>query len=428
VARATRFPFTTSDVKTSRQELAERFPDATPEFVDYGVASEVVINVFGPAWYERRLVGSRADPHFRAGDAENPYIHQARVIQLGNDLLVCQHLGGFAELRDELAARSVHAVAHEVRVARMLHQSGHHVQFVVPQGRRGADFDLLVDGVLATEVKARDDAGTYSFASLRSALASDARSQLPADGPGLIVLRIPDAWGRDPRFAAESDRLFAEVLRSTRRVNGILLLWDEWLQGESGGAARLTRFAVHENDQPRTDFPDLPRVLRSLAFDGSLGNESILFLPGSWTIACSARRHGGPGPLLESFDGGLQVGIDRGGAFAVRVGGLLHVADISMDAINGRWIHLVLRSGPSGVDLRVDGHAVEDWVAPSLPHRGLRTCPSLDADIREQLVYSERVSTEGAEQLIQYLSSRCHGPYVSFRRGDAARFRTGDEN
>jgi hypothetical protein len=112
-----------------------------------------------------------------------------------------------------------------------------------------------VDGALATEAKTKDDDTSYTDASLKNSL-DEPRSQLPAEGPDRVALRIPNAWGEDPKFLKGSDAEFLRALRGSRRINAILVLWDQWVEGTR--AACLTRYRVHENLRPRTDFRDLP--------------------------------------------------------------------------------------------------------------------------------------------------------------------------
>jgi hypothetical protein len=49
---------------------------------------------------------------------------------LGQDLLACQHLEGFAEQRDALRTGTLLGVAHELHIARLLAESDHDVRFV----------------------------------------------------------------------------------------------------------------------------------------------------------------------------------------------------------------------------------------------------------------------------------------------------------
>jgi hypothetical protein len=427
MTRKLSFPFTETHLGRSRQEIAEQFEGADEMMIQWGVANEVIINVFGRACWGTRFAGTRRDPYFAEGrdGSLDAYIHQRRVLGLANDLLVCQYFDGFAEQREEMSKQSLIGVYHELRVARMLHDSGRTVAFVVPSRVKEADFDLRVDGVLATEVKAKEDQTPYKPSSLESTL-GNARSQLPSAGPGLIVLRIPDAWAVDPNFVAEADDVFQGVIRGSRRINAILVLWDEWLRGSPRGAACLTRFRVYENPAPRADFADLPRVLRSAAVDGSLENGDMEFPAGEYTFVCAVRRHAGDGPLFETFDGGLQVIFDRGGFIANRVGGEVRTTQTPIDAINGRWVNVMFRFRGALAELRVDDHVIDSWGASARDYSGLRVMPAVDADLRQHIVYATRLADADVDQLFASLTANRGGPYIQFRRGDVARYRTGD--
>jgi hypothetical protein len=115
-------------------------------------------------------------------------------------------------------------------------KSGHSVEFVSEAQVKGTDFDLLVDGTVPLEVTAKEDDPAYTPTALASTLA-DARGQLPRTGPGVIALRIPDAWVANARFVGYGDAEFQRALRNSRRTNAILVLWDSWVREPPTGIA-----------------------------------------------------------------------------------------------------------------------------------------------------------------------------------------------
>ena len=52
---------------------------------------------------------------------------------------------------------------------------------------------------------------------------------------------------RGPEIAPIMSQALASSFRSTTRVSAVILHWEEWLQGQTGGAARLTRFRIEHN-------------------------------------------------------------------------------------------------------------------------------------------------------------------------------------
>jgi hypothetical protein len=256
-------PVTTEDVAEFRRSVLTRFPTGGPVMTSYAVANEIVLNVFGPAWWAERLAGDGADPYFVKGRTDDPgrYLHQHRVIGLARDLLRCQYAPGFREQLDVMRTRSLVGLFHELRVARMLLDNRHTVEFKVPRESRAPD--LLIDRELSVEVKAKEDDSLYKRSSLESTLA-DARRQLPRRGPGLIALRVPDHWSTDSTFAAEADAVFERWLTNTRRVNAVLILWDHWVPAEPQGMACTTLFRVHENGRPHSPVTDLGQIVKAI--------------------------------------------------------------------------------------------------------------------------------------------------------------------
>jgi hypothetical protein len=420
------FPFTPDAVDEARHDAMQAFPDAEPELINLAVASTIFINVLGPDWYFEHIMGEPGE-HFSGGasGAGNKYVRVARELVLARDLLVCQYLPGFAEQRSELRARTVTGVAHELAVASALHQSDHTVEFVGRTGSRGHDFDLLIDGLLATEVKAKEDDTPFSRSSLHTTLGT-ARKQLPNDGPGLIVLRIPDAWASDPQAMADAQVVIYEVLRQSQRVNAVLVMWDNWMFSESERAATLKMFRVFENARPRTDFADLARIVRSAALDGSMQLETAHLPAESWAIAGRVRRHDGPGPLFESLDRALQLVFDRGGRIACRIAGEIHVTPIATATMNERWASILLQFTDGRASLNIDGSTVDSWDSSQRGYRGLHLMPDVDADVREHMAFTKSLGPDEVAGLFAYLAAKQSDRYVQFRRGDLPRLRFGD--
>jgi hypothetical protein len=239
--------------------------------IEYVVASEVLINVLGPDWWADRLASGSESYFVRdREDVRGRFVHQHRVVSLANGLLTCQRRPGFAEQLVKFRARSLIGVLHEVGVARLLIKSGHSVEFVSEAHVKGADFDLLVDGTMPLEVKAKEDDAAYTPTALASTLA-DARGQLPPAGPGVIALRIPDTWVANAAFVDQGDAEFRRALRNSRRTNAILVLWDSWVRQLPRGMACIVHFRVYENDNPRAPVSEVGSLIRALTLDASLG-------------------------------------------------------------------------------------------------------------------------------------------------------------
>jgi len=253
----------------SRQEAREHFPDADEALIEYTVASEVLINVLGPQWWKERLAdGSESYFAKDRSDTLGRFVHQHRVVSLANGLLAGQGLPGFVDQLEKFRRRSLIGVLHEVGTAHLLATSGHKVEFVTETQVKGADYDLRVDGVVALEVKAKEDDAQYTATSLASTL-SAARNQLPPDGPGVIALRIPDHWASNESFVNEAEGEFRRALRISRRTNAILVVWDRWLPSPPQGMVCVVQFRVFDNTDPRTPAPEVQPLVRALSLDAA---------------------------------------------------------------------------------------------------------------------------------------------------------------
>jgi hypothetical protein len=252
-----------------RREFLDAFPDVDGLVADYAVASEVLIHLIGPEWWERRMAGPRADPFFlhEAFANESPetktdrFRHQHRVIGLARHMLECQWLPGFQSFVADLPTRSVLGAANEFSAVHQFLRSGHTVEFVTRTGKKHSDYDFRLGGGIAVEVKAKEDTAKYSKSSLDGKIA-EARRQLPASGPGMVVLRIPDSWLTDPAFIREAEGVVQSKLRNSGRLNAIILCWEQWVPSEPpGGMGCAVRFRTFVNPEPNSPVPDPDRLI-----------------------------------------------------------------------------------------------------------------------------------------------------------------------
>ena len=144
-----------------------------------------------------------------------------------------------------------------------------------------------------------------------------------------------------------------------------------------------------------------------------------------WTIVGAFRRGAGPGPLVESVDGNLEVGFDHDGLLACRVGRDVRVMHLETSSIADRWATLMLRKSGPQVEFRVDGEVMDSWACESVMRSdGMRLMRDVDGGMRDLMVYAEAVSDEEAAKILEYIEGQKDAAYVEFRRGGAPRFRS----
>jgi hypothetical protein len=258
-------------ISAMRAQFLAAQPQADDLLTSGALACEVMIHFFGYDWF-RTNVGSaqgRPDPYLTVDDRdiESQYVHQHRGIELGRLLFEVQAVPNFLAVAERLKSQPAEDVVLELRVARLLSRSGHEVSFHPPSpvpGRKSYDLDVgFNESHLAVEVKAKLDEIDFSRSSLHGTL-KKARQQLPHRGPGVIVIKIPQAWTADTSFTSEAEPLMEELLRNSSRLNAIVLVWDEWLPASPSGRAVVTRFRTFVNQRPYADVPAIDSLIPAL--------------------------------------------------------------------------------------------------------------------------------------------------------------------
>jgi len=187
-------------------------------------------------------------------------------------LLGTQHLPGFDEHIESVRTRELSGAVYELFVAYQFAIAGYDVRFRKPSGVTGGDYDLdvIVDGInVAVEVKSRDQLEESAFKpGLVSSTLKAARGQLPPSGPSIVFVQIPWTWGSTPEIRSVIATEANERIRSTSRINRIVVSFEEVILGEGQeGGGVVFRQAVIDNPTPRSPV-DLERVLRGV----SMGN------------------------------------------------------------------------------------------------------------------------------------------------------------
>jgi hypothetical protein len=139
---------------------------------------------------------------------------------------------------------------------------------------------------------------------------------------------------------------------------------------------------------------------------------------GPWTVACSVRRDGGNGPLLESLDGKVALLFEHDGFIASRVDDRVRVTTVPTEALSGRWLALIVTRSESEVEIFVDGARIDSWpAADAVGINGLRVMPDVDGAMRELVVAKAAIHETDIPGLVAYLKSSHGGVYAEYRRG-----------
>jgi hypothetical protein len=232
------------------------------QLTECAMAARLLALFFGYDWYQQK-VAFRDDPdewmHNRKGDTStNRILNHRRVIQLGDcifTLLKGQFKGGDV-LRNRFLTRQTKPCYIETEIASLLAYNGMQVEVIGESGTRGEDFDLAAtkdDVTVSVEITAKE-AGPLTVQTLTNTLKSK-RTQVPNNRPAVLYIRVPAEW--DPSLPANHaifHRAFNDFCRGSRRINAIVLVWEEVLGFMGGAFTPMTMWACHNNN-PRHPYP-----------------------------------------------------------------------------------------------------------------------------------------------------------------------------
>jgi hypothetical protein len=198
---------------------------------------------------------------------EERYRNQQRALLTAELLFNLQSVEGIDTRLDDLRSGLVESTYSELEAGGFLRDRGVRFRYVTPSGARGADYDAEIPlpggGKLNCEMKCKVESTDLSEAAVRNPL-QDARKQLPPGEPGLVFLKIPEQWVRQPEVAQVVLTAIDTFLRGTSRVVAVVVCWEEQHLLPAGGALIAYRFRLERGASPKQVPQAVEEVLRAL--------------------------------------------------------------------------------------------------------------------------------------------------------------------
>ncbi len=208
----------------------------------YGNALAVLVHFLGEQWIRRNVENqrSRSKEFLRTRldgiydkESNEAQLHVSRVIDLGEMIFNSQSIEGFDVCIERLKSGDVESAFAELEVGKILGASKIWFRFVRPFAKRkGEDYDIELrfpEGHSAcAETKCKLESTQQTAKTVSSAL-SAARRQLPRHIPGIIFIKIPEAWvvhetdGRTELAEIGVSNAIQEFLRNSGRIVGVEL-------------------------------------------------------------------------------------------------------------------------------------------------------------------------------------------------------------
>lgn len=231
----------------------------------YAAAVFIIKAALGDHWCERTLSLRSPDPYLANQSGHlGHFKFQDRVVALGELLLNLGRIRGFEQRLEVLRRESLEAIVAELEGARLLMSNAIPFYFIRPSGCLGQDYDALatIDGSpVACEMKAKLEQTEPSLRSVRDTL-DRARRQLPNDQPGVVFLKLPEAWTTSECGRAAIEGGVKAALGRTRRISAVIVHWEQW-QSVGSGALRAVRFLHVRNPRARIPLEALAKAVKA---------------------------------------------------------------------------------------------------------------------------------------------------------------------
>jgi hypothetical protein len=115
----------------------------------YAMASEVILTTLGPEWWKNNCTTTAIKPDeflaFPDNSEEDKFNRQDRIIELGHMLYALKECKGYETFISSLRTRDLAPTYFELWVANILYQNKYTVEFVLANGKKGEDYDLLAE-------------------------------------------------------------------------------------------------------------------------------------------------------------------------------------------------------------------------------------------------------------------------------------------
>lgn len=188
-----------SELRRLILELRSDYPDEEPIGIASFVAWHLLQAMFGRDWVRKHIADHKAPTKFFRPGADSVYqavIGRIRAIQLAEMVFNLQHVKGLEKSIELVKNGDVEAGFAEIEVGKILYSNEWEFEFVVPRQVKGDDYDLelrLRSSLVSCETKCKLEEFEAHEAGLIDSL-NTARTQLPANRPGMIFVKIPQVW------------------------------------------------------------------------------------------------------------------------------------------------------------------------------------------------------------------------------------------
>ena len=232
---------TIGDLEIVISELAAYKRD--PEFIAYGLATEVLRFFMNNDWTNQHVCDIHKEvPRSRRegrsvlftdsqGDPTTHHKHKQKVLQLAECLYNFQDILGINHRVRMLQSENLETAMGELVCARLLGDRDFKLEFIVPSGVKGrdyeAEFSTSAGERICAEIKTKKATTALGQKTVLNTFET-ARKQFPKGSPGVVLLKIPEHWADKKRIGMEIVGAVEKAFAKTKRIVGTVIVWDQW--------------------------------------------------------------------------------------------------------------------------------------------------------------------------------------------------------
>lgn len=248
------------------------------DLATYSLATEVLRFFFGNAWTNENVFPQQKNvsPQYRTGreflktestNEDDQFVHMQRVTALAEIAFNLQDVEGIRQRVALMQNHDLEAALGELECATLLSAQEFRFRFVVPTGVKTRDYEGEVitsaNRVVCCEIKSRSERTEPNPDALRHTL-DGARKQLPKGKPGMILVKIPQAWAKRREMQAVVEAAVQRVCRQSHRIVAVVYAWEEWHSTPEGWRVILTKFNDYRNQRSELYAEDIDALLESM--------------------------------------------------------------------------------------------------------------------------------------------------------------------
>ena len=253
------------------QKEALTLSDSDPKAIAIGMAGGLLFHIFGREWMAKKIFTQKylASLFDKANDELSEFKFQKQILILSESLYNLRETEGIQNVLDRLKNERIESITAELESGRLLFHRGLNFKFVTTIQKKRNDFDIhIVNGSneIFCETKCKIESTTFSRNSIINSL-SDAKDQLPKDYPAIILIKLPDHWGK---FKTDLNEIISTFVNKTYRPLGIICWYDKWDQVDNVNSKNITVGLEAHNDKSKIYnagiIPFLPSTMDSISW------------------------------------------------------------------------------------------------------------------------------------------------------------------